>query len=425
MSNKIKEYIQHSEFIKNVLTLMTGTILAQLIPLLISPFLTRIYSPDDFGLLSLYLSVTGMIAIIATGRYELATMLPEKDDDAINIVCISFLITIVLTLFIFILVTLFNNPITLILNNPRISNWLFFVPLSVFFAGVIQNLTFWLNRNRKYKEISVMRTIQALTINGAQLATGSKFSTGLIIGNIFGQGITFLLLVIRFFYNTPKELFKKINKKNMGILMKTYRDFPMINSFHAFTDIAKDSITIILISNYFNATTLGYYALTIRILKTPIIFIGSAIGQVFFKDSTKYLQEGILFQKVKSLIFKNIIIALPIFIGLFILSETIFSLVFGKEWGISGVYTRIMTPLFFINYISSPLSVIPLVLNKQKGYFLLNLIRSIFFVGTFTICGELNINIYDTLLWVMIITTIWGVMNITYVLNISKQKSIT
>jgi len=50
MINKLK---LKSEFAKNVLTLMTGTTIAQAIPIAISPILTRIYTPEDFGVFAL------------------------------------------------------------------------------------------------------------------------------------------------------------------------------------------------------------------------------------------------------------------------------------------------------------------------------------------------------------------------------------
>jgi len=111
---------------------MAGTSIAQAIPLAISPILTRIYTPKDFGVFALYISIASIISVVATGRYELAIMLPKKDDDAINLVVLSILIACCISIVTFLGISIFNAEITLLLGNPAVSNWLYFIPLSVF-----------------------------------------------------------------------------------------------------------------------------------------------------------------------------------------------------------------------------------------------------------------------------------------------------
>ena len=94
-----------SEFTKNVLTLMTGTSIAQAIPIAITPILTRIYSPNEFGLFALYMSIVSVVVIMATGRYELAIVLPKNNEDAANIVALSLVITLFISLLSLIVIT--------------------------------------------------------------------------------------------------------------------------------------------------------------------------------------------------------------------------------------------------------------------------------------------------------------------------------
>ena len=127
MLNKLKP---KSEFSKNVLTLMTGTTIAQAIPIAISPILTRIYTPEDFGVLALFVAITTIFGTIANARYELAIMLPKKDEDAINIFALGFIITCFISLILLILVLVFNDYFTKLLGNDEISFWLYFVPIA-------------------------------------------------------------------------------------------------------------------------------------------------------------------------------------------------------------------------------------------------------------------------------------------------------
>jgi len=129
MINRLKP---KSEFSRNVLTLMTGTTIAQAIPIAISPILTRIYTPEDFGVVGLFGAISGIFGAIATGKYELAIMLPRKDEDAINIFALGFIITATLTFVSLLIVSFLADSLAILLNNKEIEFWLYFIPISVF-----------------------------------------------------------------------------------------------------------------------------------------------------------------------------------------------------------------------------------------------------------------------------------------------------
>ena len=128
--------IRHAEFLKSVITLVTGTTIAQVIPFLVAPVLTRLYLPEDFGLLALFLSVAGFLSIISTLQYESAILLPKDEIDAINLVALCLIITLLVTFLSFIIVLFFNKIITVWIGNIYISFWLYFVPIPVFLTGV-------------------------------------------------------------------------------------------------------------------------------------------------------------------------------------------------------------------------------------------------------------------------------------------------
>ena len=133
---KIKELFNKKdffgEFSKNVLVLMTGTTIAQAIPIAISPILTRIYTPEQFGIFALYLSISSFFAAASTGRYELAIMLPKNDEDAANVGVLAMIIALCISIFTLILIIIFNHQIASLLNNEDVSTWLYFIPVAVF-----------------------------------------------------------------------------------------------------------------------------------------------------------------------------------------------------------------------------------------------------------------------------------------------------
>ncbi len=168
----IKDFYQSHHFLRDVLTLMIGTMISQIIPIIISPLLTRIYRPEDFGIFALYVSVTQLIAVVATARYELAIMIPKEDDDALNLLVLSVLITFVVTAASFFILWIFNSHLCQLVGNNDLSKWLYLVPLSVFFLGIFQALNYWFNRHKNYRIISFSKIMQAVINGVANLGLG-------------------------------------------------------------------------------------------------------------------------------------------------------------------------------------------------------------------------------------------------------------
>jgi O-antigen/teichoic acid export membrane protein len=363
--NKLKP---KSDFSRNVLTLMTGTTIAQAIPIAISPILTRIYTPNDFGLFALYMSIASILSVAATGRYELAIMLPKKDKDAINIVLISILISFLLSFISLIIVFFFNASITKLLGNPQISSWLYFIPITILLTGVYQSFNYWNNRKKQYKNLATSRVVRSGSTAIVNLSMGFQAigSSGLILGGIIGQLIgTFFLG--RLLFKEKKNLFKQIKKLKIFILLKRYIRFPKFDILASILNASSHQITHILFNTLFNSTIAGYYYLTQRIISVPITFIASAISDVFRESASQDFNKLGNAKKIYISTFKKLFI-LSFFpsIFLYIFAIDLFIFIFGEEWKVAGEYARIMTPMLFLRFISSPLSFMLYIGEKQQ-----------------------------------------------------------
>ena len=376
MKNKIiSKYKSKSEFTRNVLTLMTGTTIAQAIPIAASPILTRIYTPADFGVMALFVAITSIFGSISSGRYELAIMLPKKEEDAINIFALGFILTTLLSLILLILVILFNDYIAKLLNNEEIRFWLFFIPVTVFFTGLFNILTYYNIRKKKYKDIRSATIIKSVISATVQLSFGfiQNGVTGLISGQIFSQ----MFANMRLFKNILKDkvLISGISKVKIVAQAKRYKDFPKFSLWAVLANTLSGSLINILISSFFSLATLGFYSLVQRVLGLPTTLIGGSIGQVFFQQVTKEKQEtGKATNSFNSTVKKLFIIGIPIFGILFFLVEHLFAFVFGEEWRIAGVYAQILIPFVFIKFVSSTVSTINTVFEKQKIGLYINLL---------------------------------------------------
>lgn len=357
-----------SEFSKNVLTLVTGTAIAQAIPIAISPILTRIYSPEDFGIFALYLSITSVISVIATARYEFAITLPEKEEDAYNLVWLSLSIVVVVSLLLLLIIILFNSEIGILLGNEEINFWLYLAPITVLFSGVYQTFNYWFNRQRMYKSLSKSRVLQTSLSSASNLGIGSLVKSGpsgLICGNIVGQGAAALYFIFNF--NKIKSFdVSSINFNEMKSMGKRYINFPKYDALAAFFNISSAQITHIFFNSFFSATISGHYYLVQKIFNAPIALLAGAVQDVFKMEVvTLHIAKGNTRKLFITTLKKLFLLSLVPFVLIFFFAEDIFVIVFGKDWAVAGNYVKIMAPVFFIRFLSFPLSYMLYVVEKQ------------------------------------------------------------
>lgn len=363
MFNKIRA---QSEFRKNVLTLMTGTTIAQAIPVAISPILTRIYTPEDFGIFALYMGLVMILGSIVTGRYELAILIPKNNRDAKHIVLQTILLSFSLSLILFLFVLFFVNAIAQALGNEGIKLWLYFLPLNIFVISVINILYYWKNRTKEYRTLSNYQILQSLTQGTTNVSFGlvTKLMGGLVVGTIVGGIIAAQYLIIKSYEDLRGFIF---NKLRALVLFKKYSNFPKYMVPSGLLENLSSQLPIFLIGIFFGSNLVGFYALSQRVIRAPIMLMGSAIGNVFRQEAsynlTNYGNCRDVFLKTLK---KLILIATIPFIVFYFISPDLFSLIFGSEWRVAGRYAQILTMLFYLQFVTSPLSSMFMIAEKQK-----------------------------------------------------------
>lgn len=354
------------EFGRNVVTLMTGSTLAQAIPVAVSPILTRLYGPKDFGLLALFVSITTIFGTVANGRYELAVMLPESHEDAMNIAALGASIAAGLSIVLFAVAYFFNVQISHVLGNESIGPWLYFVPLTVFFLGIFNVLNYINNRFKNYRHIAMAGVYKSLILAIVQVSIGLLKSgvTGLIAGQIMSSMFANMKLLRNALASV--DVMRVINVRRIKAMAIRYRDFPRYSMPAALANALSQNLINILVSLYYSITTLGFYSLAQRMLGMPTALVGTSISQVFFQQATKEKQEtgkavGTFDRTVKKLT----LISAPVFLVMYFIVEDVFAFVFGEKWRIAGSYTKILVPMFAVRFIVSAVTTVNSVFEKQ------------------------------------------------------------
>lgn len=356
-----------SEFSKNVITLITGTTIAQAIPIIISPILTRLYTPQDFGVLAIFTSIVMIFGSVANARYEMAIILPEKDEDALNLFALSVLISLLVSLILLIIVLFLNDNIVQWLGNESISFWLYIAPLAVFLFALFNAFNYFNTRLKQFKLISKVNIFKALSAAFVQLGYGllKGGAGGLIIGRISANFVIDLFLFRKSFKNY--SLKTHISLASMFKLLKVYIDFPKFNVLATLSNTMSNNLINLLISSFYSLLELGHYSFLSRIMNVPATLISKSISQVYHQKATEEKNAiGNARKILKTTIQKLTLISLLIFPVLYFSVENLFVFVFGTEWAIAGVYAKIMTPFFLMRFVVSPVSVTFSIFEKQK-----------------------------------------------------------
>jgi len=344
---------------------MSGTVLAQAIPIAISPILTRLYSPSDFGTFALYFALAVLFGSLFAGRYELSILIPKQHENARQIVLFSIVISFVMSVLLFVFVCIAIDWLVQLLNNPDIKIWLYILPVNIFMISVINILYYWFNRHKEYKVLAKTKILQSSNRSILSLLFGFFHkSYGLVIGIVIGSLSNFIYSIIK---AKNDNVFHTPNIQKMKILMKKYRDFPKFNILTTLVENVSGNIPIYLLTIFFGPVVVGFFSLSQQVIRAPLSIIGVSFGDVFRQKASHDLQHTGDCKHIFLVTFKKLaMIAILPFILFYFIAPTLFLFVFGEKWEVSGTYAQIMTPMFFLQFISSPLSNMFLIAQKQK-----------------------------------------------------------
>ena len=411
-----------NDFAKNILTLITGTTAAQIIPFAVSPVLTRLYSPDDFGVLALFFSICSILSVVAAGRYELSIVIPEKDDEAANIVALSIFVSLIFVLFLQIVFVVFNSGIASLLGNGSISVWLYFVPLVVFMMSLYNILRYFSIRIKDFKNVAVTRAVKSAAGAFIKLALGFAgfISGGLVTGEIISQffGNTSL---VRNVYRR-KELFSGVTRAKMACEAKKYSDFPKFSLPGALSNSLSLNLNSFFLTSFFSLAVLGQYALVNKAVNVPLTLLGSSVSDAYFQRAARERNEtgsakNAFIQSAKYLS----LIAIPVFFVLFFFGNELFAFVFGESWRIAGSYAKILSFLVAVRLVAAPLSVTMSTFEKQKTSLMLTLLQLALMVVIFVVSNLFSFEMKEFLVLYTALMTSYYLLMLLVCFNIAVK----
>jgi O-antigen/teichoic acid export membrane protein len=393
--NRAFRTIWNSEFFRNVATLISGTSLAQAFSVVIYIVLSRIYTEEDFGVFGLYMNILNITVIFATAKYELAILLPKSDKESFNLLGLSGLISVVVSLLLLLLVVPMNSLICKWLGSEQISVWLYFIPLSTLLVGWFTSFRNYSNRQKRYKLIAGANIGQSVSNSLLKLGLGFLIAgaAGLIFGVIFGQLVGFLVFfAVHWRLNGSKVAWIKWSE--MKRLGKQYSLFPRYNMWQGLINNLSGAFPVFILSSYFSTGIAGFYTFGYMILYRPVNLVANAFYQVMFQRFVEKKHENRSMRSEVLVFLKRTtqILLLPFIVSGIFFPE-IFGFIFGDKWIEAGRYAQIIMPWIFMVSLVMPLSFIPDLYKKQRVAMIIDGVKLVARLGGLVV-GVILENVY-------------------------------
>jgi len=418
--------IGEKPFVRNVIILASGTAMAQIIALASSPVITRLYGPQAFGLMGTFTAIVSIIGPLAALTYPVAIVIPKRDQDALSVIRLSLIITMIISLISMITITFFNKQIANIFNLNEISAYLFLIPLVIIFAGLMQVAEQWLIRTKQFSINARVTVLQSIIINGSKIGFGYIYpvATILIILNTLADGLRAVMMI--FFAkqsNYQKKIELKTQKRKLKELAKDYNDFPIYRAPQVFIEKISQNLPILMLTAFFGPASAGFYAIGKTVLNQPHTLISGAVGNVFYPRIVEAFnnKENITLL-IKKTTFALFVVGILPFGIIILFGPFLFSFVFGSDWITAGEYARWIALFSFSEFINRPsVRTLP-VLNAQKFYLNYTIIWLIIRIGLLSIGYFIFSSDYISIALFAISSIISNILLITITLKVSRKK---
>ena len=384
-----------NNFLRSILVLMTGTAMSQLIPIIASPLLTRIFSPENFGSFAFYLSIITIASTVVTGKYEQAIPLPKSNRSASYLTALSLVNSCIITLILFVIafgIYAFNP---LFFNNYSLNfHSLLFITLGTLALASYQAISYWFIRTQSYKMMSKNKVMQAILNVVISILSGLTLSanTGLVLGDITSKIFTTFSFINSFLKSKVNSLTRPVPiKLKVALLIITatkYKSYPLYLVPGSLMNVLSKQLPFIIYGFIYSHELIGLLMMAQRVILSPLGIISSSFSQVLLKTTADQLRDhGNCWKSYSKCLKILVLIPLPIILlGYFFLEPTI-NLVFGSQWSNLSNVIFILTPYFYIYLVSGTLNIVVIAAGKQK----LNLIMQSIFLLTIVVALSISL----------------------------------
>ncbi len=371
---------------RGMATLAIGNIAARVIGIVSLPILTRLYSPEDFGVLAVFTSLISILAPVITLRYVLAMPLPRRDEMAINLMALCIGLMITMSSLVGVVLWLNSNEILSLFSMELLAPYWWLIVLGLIGSGFYEVLSFWATRKRAYSHISQTTAMQNLLGNLAKLAMGfiSIKPLGLLVGQVVSSSGGTLSLWFRL-----REDFsinhKFISADRIKLIARRYSQFPVYRLPSQLLLVFSIQSPVLFFAAIFGPLVTGQLSMALTVTAIPLSILGNSVSKAYYAETAKIgiRNPELLITVTRSVTKKLLIASFVPFLILAFGGKHIFVFLFGENWADSGVFASMLAIYLITQFVTAPVMNIFNVLNRQAVFLAINTLRAILMVGIF------------------------------------------
>jgi lipopolysaccharide exporter len=403
---------KQGRFGRDVLKLSSGAVVAQAITLLTYPIIARLFLPEEFGVWQVFTAMVLVISAVVCLRYEMAIVLPERDEEAANVFGVSIGVALGISALSAVVVLAAGRLMVRVLNTPGLGPYLWLMPVALLIHGVWRATSAWNTRMRRFGRQSLAQVAGSATTSALPIGLGLFGQGGagvLVVAWVLGWVANTGVLVIQVWRDAWRLFRRAICWPQAAVALRRYRKFPLVDTWGTLFNAVSWQLPSLLLSAFFSEAVVGYYSPANRAILLPLSLLGDAIVPVFLQRASEVRNRPQELAYMATLLFRRLV-ALGLFPAalLTVAGREVFTLFLGSNWSESGIYVQILAPWMFFLFTSIPLSVLFTVLERQEFSFVIQVLILVSRVLALVVGGLLH-NVYLALaIWTVTGVLIYG-----------------
>lgn len=387
---------------RNMLVVSAGSVVSQALGVLTTPLIARLFAPDSFGVAGVFSSIVGILAILASLRYDRAITLPKHDSDAANLLVLCLGLNVLVSLLCTLVWFCLPPAAWAWLNAPELGDQTLLFGAALLLAALTIPLVTWAQRLGQFARVSVGRIVASLSTTVASLALGyAGFGSGTALASSRtwgGQLAQPLALAVGSGRVEVGFVLRSVSWQGLRQNAKRYSEFPLYSLPAAVLDVLGRESPALLFATLYGAEAAGLYALSSRLMRIPADLVSGAMGEVLFAQASAARAAGEPLTELITVSSKRLLAAAvwPM-LAMGAVAPLVFGDLFGQSWSEAGRYTFVLTPGVLSIFVSSPMTVLLTVLEAHRLNLVSQTVLSVCYIVPTLLGAALGLDALPTL----------------------------